>query len=253
MRVVVADYDGTVKDFFKKMRPEVVPAIRRWRDRGNVFGIATGRDLRMILLELRLHDIPVDFLITLNGAVLYDRDLRILQTTSLDDSLVPRLLQHPAGLASLHYQLLGTDIIKFFRRGDTYFPRFGIPFMAVDFESALAATGLGQVNFYYSTPEECAMWTKLLDADFPGEIKCHPNNRIVDINRPGVDKATAVADILPMLGLAGKEVFTIGDGGNDVELVREYNGFTVPNADPRVLAVAKRVYETVAEMLDDLS
>lgn len=252
MRVVVADYDGTIKDFLKRMHPDVVPAIRRWRERGNRFGIATGRDVRMILREIDQHDIPFDFLITMNGAALYDRDLNLLRSTTIDDALIPVLLQHPAALASLHYQLLGDDMIRFFRRGDTYFQRFGVPFVAVDFEAALSVKNLGQINFYYSTGKECAMWTQLLDADFGDRIKCHPNNRIVDINRPGVDKAVAVTEILHLLDLSDARVYTIGDGGNDVELVREYGGFTVPGAAPEVLAVAKKVYGNVAEMLDEL-
>lgn len=252
MRVVVADYDGTIKDFSKRMHPDVVPAIRRWREQGNAFGVATGRDVRMIMRELTLYDIPFDFLITLNGAALYDRDLNLLGSSMLDDTLIPDLLQHPAALASLHYQLLGNEMIRFFRRGDTYFQRFGVPFVAVDFEAALAVKNIGQINFYYPTAAECAMWTRLLDADFAGLVKCHPNNRIVDLNRPGVDKAAAVAEILPLVGLAGKPVIAVGDGGNDLELVREYEGYTVPGAAPEVLAVARKVYENVAEMLDDL-
>lgn len=248
MRIAVSDYDGTMK-IDGELRGEVIAAIWKWRENGNRFGIATGRDLRMTLHETDRWSIPFDFLVCVNGAAVYDEKKKLLQILEIDEAVIPDLLQHPAAMASLHYQLLGADPIRLFIRGDSWFERMGIPFERVDFDTALAATGLGQISFAYIGPEECAEWTEALATDFGDRVAVHRNGSILDINRKGVNKATGVADMLKLMGWEAKEVIAIGDGGNDLEMIRAFHGVTVPNAIPEVRAAAKAVYSGVAEML----
>lgn len=81
----------------------------------------------------------------------------------------------------------------------------------------------------------------------------------VDIAPRGVDKAAGVSALLAELGIAPAEVFAIGDGGNDLPLLRLAGGSGAPaNARPDVRAavdrVASRPYtEGVLELLDGLT
>lgn len=252
MRVAVADYDGTVKMVRRPMDPENIRAIRRWREKGNRFGLATGRDLRLAEWEIREYDIPLDFLICLNGATVFEPDGTLIHSTEIDDDLVPRVLRHPAGMASLQYQILGPDINRFFRRADTIYQHYPFPRVQVDFETALTLKNIGLINFAYRTAEEATAWAKELNADFAGRLVAHDNMFMVDVIRPDVDKAGAVEYVLREKGWEGAPVFAIGDSSNDVGMLRRFTGFCVPNATPEVKAASEREYASLAEMLDDL-
>lgn len=252
MRIAVADYDGTVKVFRKPMDPENIPTIRKWREKGNRFGLATGRDLRLASWEIREYDIPVDFLICLNGATIFDQDGRLLQSTVIDDDLVPAILQHPAGMASHQYQILGPEMNRFFRRGRNLYERFPFPRIQIDFATALTCRNIGLINFAYDTAAEATVWAKQVNDDFGGRVVAHDTTFMVDVIRPDVDKAVAIADVIRTRGWEGAEVYTIGDSSNDLGMLRRYHGCCVPNATADVKAAAKREYPGLAAMLNDL-
>jgi HAD-superfamily hydrolase, subfamily IIB len=248
MRIAVSDYDGTIASR-SGLIGDVVPAIEKWRGNGDIFGIATGRDLPMTLAETDKWGIPFDFLICVNGAAIYDHEKKLLKARLLTNSLVPRLLTHPAAMASMHYQLSGLGPLKLLLRENSWFPRIGVPYTEVTMDQALALTDLGQVSFAYDTAEECEKWTNRLAADLGSEIAIHPNKITIDINAPGVDKATGIEELLVLKDWGRAKVFVIGDGGNDVEMIERFSGFTVPNADPGAERLATRVFVDVPEML----
>lgn len=252
MRIAVADYDGTVKMVKKPMDPENIPAIRKWREKGNAFGLATGRDLRLAQWEIRQYDIPLDFLICLNGATIFDSDGTLLESTEIDDDLVPAVLTHPAGLASRQYQILGPDINRFLRRGDSMYQHYPFPRVQVDMETALSLRNISLINFAYDTSEEASEWAKELNADFEGRLVAHDNMFMVDLIRPDVDKARAIEHVLGLKGWSNAEVFAIGDTSNDIGMLERFTGFCVPNATPEVKAVATREYASLAAMLHAL-
>lgn len=252
MRVVVSDYDGTLKIFQKPMDPGVVDAIHRWRDAGNRFGIASGRDYEMMIHEIRAHGIPFDFLILANGGAIYDAEENLLQATFIDNALIPQILSHPAGLDSSHYQLFAKDKIYFFERRKTFFSDLGVPYVPVDFEAALALKDLVQISFWYRNHQEPIDHVKTLIADFGDRAGFQTNVYAIDINRKEVNKAWGIGQALSLLGLDGAEVHAVGDGGNDVDMIRRYNGYTVAGAVPEAKAAARKVYADAAEMLNDL-
>lgn len=81
----------------------------------------------------------------------------------------------------------------------------------------------------------------------------------VDITPRGVDKASGVRALLAELGIAPEEVFAIGDGGNDLPLLRLAGGSGAPaNARPEVRAAVDRVASQphtagVLELLEGLA
>lgn len=87
MRVAVSDYDGTLC-IGEKVNERTLSAISQWRAAGNMFGIATGRDLSLLLIETGRWKIPYDFLICCNGALVYNHDLTRIMLSDIDDALI---------------------------------------------------------------------------------------------------------------------------------------------------------------------
>jgi hydroxymethylpyrimidine pyrophosphatase-like HAD family hydrolase len=75
-------------------------------------------------------------------------------------------------------------------------------------------------------------------------------NRVcIDVSPNKVNKASGIADLIALTGEDFEDVLVIGDGDNDVPMIKAYNGFAVPGSAPEAMAAATRVYDSVAEML----
>ncbi len=249
MRIAVSDYDGTMFHA-GKLLGDVVGAVTAWRGAGNAFVIATGRDYWMTVSEIERWGIPVDYLICTNGAALYDAEGNLLQRRDIPNPLIPKLLRHPAAMASMHFQLSsGVEPLRLFLRERSWFPRIGVNYTRVEYEETLGFTDLGQISFAYDDEEECIGWEEALRRDFGAAIDPHRNKTTSDINVNGGDKASGIDESLHLWGWEGRKVYVIGDGGNELGMIRKFGGFTVPGAQAETAAAATRVFADVADML----
>ncbi len=83
MKLLATDYDGTLK-FGGSVLPADLEAIHRWRDAGNLFVIVTGRSMESISGETEEFKIPVDYYVTNNGGMAFDKDGNALLSSTLD-------------------------------------------------------------------------------------------------------------------------------------------------------------------------
>ncbi len=83
MKLLAADYDGTLK-LGEEVTSRDIEAIRKWRQKGNLFVIDTGRSMQSILAEVRKYDIPVDYFITNNGGMVFDAKQHELFSSYID-------------------------------------------------------------------------------------------------------------------------------------------------------------------------
>lgn len=248
MRILASDYDGTLYAH-NELLGDVVQAVSDWRNAGNRFGIVTGRDFSMIRPEIERWNIPVDFLVCINGAAVYNADFSLQTAHLIDDETVPLILQHPAGLASLHYQLSGLEPLRVYLRPGSLFWDAGIRFDRLEIDQAMAATNIGQISLAYKTDDESAKWTDALNAQLGGSIQAHRNKRMLDITRNGVDKASGIARVLAANNWPADCVHTVGDGENDLAMLSAYDGCTVTGAAPDVVKAARKQYENVPELI----
>lgn len=250
MRIAVTDYDGTL--LLAHGVPEAtVESIRRWRNVGNIFGIATGRDLSMVLAETDKWGIPFDFLLCCNGAAAYGSGKEVLWSVALPDNLTPRVLRHPAAQASLHWVLCASGQTHLaLRDPGSWFPALGVPFHAVDEETARQLTGMQQISFSYADKDEAALYAGMLNEAFGHALYAHHNGVCIDITRTGVGKAAGMDKLLRLRRWPPQGLLAIGDGGNDQELLRRYRGYAVCGAAPEARAAARGEYADVGAMLN---
>lgn len=249
MRIAITDFDGTLyRDHI--VSPEDRAAIDDWRRTGDLFGIATGRDCSMTVHEIRKWRIPFDFLVCNNGAIIYDRKLAILASRELSSSVTQSLLRHSAAEASIHWQFCIDGVVKLYRNSDrSWFPGLGVPYVDIDKEEALTATRVQQISFAYDSGTECDGWVAQLAEEMKREITLHRNAAFVDVTGPNIDKATGIADLVSIMQWKPTDIYVIGDAENDLQMIRTYNGFTVPAARQVVKQAAAAVFSSAGTML----
>lgn len=239
-RIVFCDYDGTI--FVDETGiSKNVGAIRRYRERGGIFVVATGRSRASFDKVVEQYDVPYDYLITNNGALTLDGNGDVIGQYAIAPDVVEKvrdfLLEKFPGVEIMYYDA-DADKIDFAEREMLKIrAQVEDEDMAWDIErginKAFGGTVLGHAvvsSRYYSG---------ILGA-------------FVDIVSAGAGKEKAIRDVLLKLGLDKSEATAIGDGGNDLEMIREYGGFSLDSAEERVKTAATKVFGSVAEALDSL-
>ncbi|MDL2264275.1 HAD family hydrolase [Synergistaceae bacterium OttesenSCG-928-I11] len=252
--MAISDYDGTISlgGIGGDVAPAVVEAIHAWRASGNAFGIATGRDLSMIVYETERWGIPFDFLICCNGAAIYDRELRLRQSIDVPDEIVPDFLMHPAAMRSMHVELSSSGVVDLYvRDARSWFLTLGPSYNEITFDDALHKKNLQQISLAYLDVADATACTKALTHDFGDDVAPQQNGRSVDVTKSGVSKATGIRDALRIFDLSADGLLAIGDGTNDIPMIECYGGFTVKGATDAVKRAAKKIYPDVAAMLRD--
>ena len=84
MKILASDFDGTFNTGGDSVYRNI-EAVLRWQKAGNQFGIVTGRPYHLFLPELKQYQIPVDFLVCVNGAAIHEPDGKLLWSAALPD------------------------------------------------------------------------------------------------------------------------------------------------------------------------
>lgn len=253
MKLAASDYDGTLCRG-NKVSEEDLQAIRQWREAGNLFGLATGRDVSLCVGEIESKKIELDFMICNTGGAVYIRDKsgawRPLQILSLPDGLVKAAFTHPA-VAKSHYMILCREGKSWFyeQGGDSWLTSLGLPLYPINRKDAENLTNLQQIGLEYKTRAEAAEAVESLLKTFGNETFVQSSGLNVDMIPKGVSKAEGIRVLLKETAWPVDEIITIGDTENDLSMIRAFKGFAVTGASDEVKQASLKVYESPGQML----
>jgi len=227
-------------------------AIARWRTAGNLFGIATGRGLSLIMKRLRQFAVPFDFLVCTNGAAIFDAKLQVLSSYPMPVMAMRTLLAEPVVQRS-HYVLFFTTreamIYRPYEEFKDDLKELEIPEINVDEIGRLQ--DVIQVSLLYSTIEETMQARDALQERFANVLCVNRNRCFIDITVDGIDKGIGLQELLRLQHWEDVPLLTIGDDENDLPMIERFNGYTVQSATPAIQQKAIKVYESVRELLDE--
>lgn len=259
-RLVVADVDGTLVQKGGDVPAAVREAVREYRRRGGRFTLATGRPTNGArhYAEILGLDTPA---IVFNGAQIYDFAAeRVLYAEALPPGLARRALE----LAKLYpidpFIYAGTEVFvgEVTARVEAYMRKDRLICHPVgDLVGHLDRTGLRTPKVLFFG--DVGVSTHLMET-LRGEGHADLNYIQSDIDflellPAGVSKGRALAWLAGRLDIPLRDVMTIGDHHNDLELLRQAGlGVAVANAEEEVKREAGRVTrlpcgEGVAEAL----
>ena len=215
-RLIATDFDGT---FYRGH--EIDPADRKgiaaWRKAGNYFGFVTGRGVDFFDTAKEL-DLPVDYMLLYNGAMLAKPD-----GTVIKEYLLPRALMAEL---SAFFAALGTA--EFFDKPDER------PFY----------------HQYYATcpsPEVALQAAAKVNARFGDRVTAFVNGPHVNIGKKGSSKSQGVFDALAYFGLPADAAAVFGDDFNDIEMLQAHNGWAVRTPRPEVRAQVPQICDSVGK------
>lgn len=210
MKFLVSDYDGTIFDVdnLKDTRKNI-DAIKRFKDNGNLFAIATARTFLSIKSQTDKFNIPYDYLICSDGGCVFDKYDNLIYSNSIDINL----------LMKIHKYLVSLPFVKKFE----YLDSFGNK--STNFNDVQQI----YVEVYIKNTLEILKIKKMLAPLISIGILsiCYFYKHTL--------KTDGIRVVSEIEKLDKKDIYTVGNGNNDICMLREYNGYRVPFSYPKVV------------------
>ena len=254
-RLVALDIDGTLLKWiegagqtFEQVAPAVHDAVRRAHDAGAHIVLASGRSphgMTTIADLLDLQGGEPAWVVASNGAVVFRYPpLEVVHEETFDarPAVEAILREHPGVLVAVEERGVGYRVNRPFPAGELSGD------MVITDVADLVAQHVSRVII--RDPEATA-------EDFvatAARLGLHGTNYVVgwtawlDLSPVGVHKASGLADVCQRLGVDRADVLAIGDGRNDMEMLRwAGRGVAMGQSVEEVRAAADGVTGTVYE------
>lgn len=242
IKAVFLDIDGTMVSFHThRVPPSAAYAVRKLRERGIKVFIATGRHLAAIN---NLGDLEFDGYVTLNGGLCYaDAGHTVVYKHPIPRTDVFALLdyveQHPFPCIfvrekDMYLNFVNDDVRDVFRLLDF------IEVPTADLRTKADADVLQFIAFFRNDREEEVM------SHLPHCRSTRWSEVFSDVVPVDTCKTVGIRRLCAHFGIAPQEVMTFGDGGNDIEMLRDAAiGVAMGNASDEVKAAADYVTSAV--------
>jgi HAD superfamily hydrolase (TIGR01484 family) len=244
-QMLALDVDGTLVDFEDRMTDRVRSTVRAAREAGLHVVISTGRSTPGVMDAVEMLGFDDGLAVASNGAVVLSYSpVEILSTVTFDArDAVKLVLEHvPDAAVAVEEIGRGYRINKPFPVGE-----IGGEMIEQSIEE-LVAEPVTRV-IIRSPGQSAEEFTELAE-----RLGLHGISYFVgytawlDLAPEGVSKASGLDSVCAMLGLGSEDVVAVGDGLNDLEMLRwAGRGVAMGGSPPQVLEAADDVTGSVYE------
>ena len=231
-KILISDYDGTFYQSDIDIKKNI-DKVTEFRALGNLFVLATGRSYVDLKQEIDKYKIPYDYLILNHGALLLSKDLEIIKIFTLDKVLVNSILEY-ANNKDI-YDVILIDAFK--KRVDDTSNIVKLMLKIYSYDKALEVK-------------------KYIDKSYTN-IKSYlvkdENHYLAEVISSKASKSLMIEKILDKEKIVKKNVYTIGDGINNIDMIKKYNGYRVKNSCKELISVTDKVIDNVSDLISRLS
>ncbi len=251
IRMIGLDMDGTLLTTEKELTEHTREVLREAIDRGVVVLPATGRPLAGIPEEV-LKFPGVRYAVASNGARIVDlKESRVLYADLVPYETGRRVLEICSrydSMLEIYYDGVGYAEEEKLKHLDEYVPRLPMARYIASSRRPVAdvramheerKAPTDKVQALFRTTEECKKAWKEVEKEIPDiEITGALSNNI-EVNAKGVNKGRGLMILGELLGIHREEIMAVGDGSNDIAMLREAGlGVAMENATEAVKAAA---------------
>lgn len=240
MKIICSDYDGTLNH--GGISGEKLDSIKKWQKAGNLFSIVSGRD-KEFFLELKERNIPIDYYLACNGAVILDSKGKIISDTRCDGEIILPLIEF---LFSQDCSFANICSHISFRIKNGSFPEE----KGEDIVNAVQFSYFNQISTALPTFEEAALVTEKIHEKLGEYVNPLQNGTCIDIVPFGMDKAQGIYKLTDAVKLRHENVICVGDNVNDEAMIKEFYSYAMENGVERIKTLADNITKSIEELIE---
>lgn len=260
-KILASDLDSTLI-FQRRISPDTVAAINRWRAAGNIAVCATGKSIAATQHALRTSKLQFDYYVLYTGAVVTDSEFHILTSHTLPNTLVLELvdaLSREPGVGVFATTLDTNDV----RLSSTLAPELSTDILQ-HFDPMLLDdvphhTFVGIPLWIHTGATTEASITRIhnwIMEHYGTKVDCHRNQDFLDIVPPNCTKRSGLEWLMSYLGdssLAGFETYSLGDSWNDIDMHRwADHSVSFPHSPDEIQTMTETVATSAADYINEV-
>lgn len=230
MKIIVSDYDQTFYISDKDIEKNKF-MVDKFIKSGNLFIIATGRSYLDFHNKLDVYHFSYNYVILNHGATIIDDKNKIILNIPISNSIISSIVKD-------------LDLEK----SVSYFCCSGID-SRVNFKHQ----DITKINVKYESKDSTMKKVEFLNNKYHDYINAYyVNNNSLEIISKDTNKKEAISYIMKLNDLKEENVYTIGDGYSDIEMIKKFNGYCMKESEKEVKKVATGEYNSVSNMIEDV-
>ena len=258
--LLASDYDGTLYDDSGNIPVDVLEAIRYYRQNGGIFTVSTGRVARGFhAFDAAYINAPV---LVANGAAAYDYLAgRYVFLSGIGREGLPLVHAVMTAFPQMSIEIYTLDRIFAIHMSKTTEHHFTSQDFVFEEIASPEEAPLPWCKVMLDAGEDSAAVQQLIGSFSDDPIFLPTTGSFVEILKRGVNKGTGLFRLADQLQIPYNRIFAVGDGYNDVDMLRAARfGFAPANGSREALAAADFVVRSnnegalshVIEILDGM-
>lgn len=229
MKLLVSDYDSTfyINDNDIKNNIKLVDIFMK----NNIFTIATGRSYFHYSLVRDLHHIKCNYLIINHGATII-KDNKIIYNKKIDNNIKNNLIED----------------LKLDKAVDIFCCSL------LDNYDNLDKNDLTKIHIQYDSKETAREINDLIKQKYNDYLNCFliHGKQAIEIVSKEADKSKAIKFVSNLENIKESDIYTIGDGYSDIEMIKNFNGSRMLNCVDELKQVTNKSYESVSLLIEEI-
>lgn len=255
--IVATDFDGTLCQSYPdgyRINDKTLGAIKDFRNKGNLFGVVTGRSyIWAYPVFKKLNTFEFDYIISDNGAQCFDKDGNVVFSNKIKayfgfaKDYVNTVLNFCDEVeeAGICFEMDRFNFEKNNPDGNGgYYSKYSVLDELCDKDEFV------MVNAVCKDNETAAKLKEKIAAKFGEYLDPAQNGRCLDITAKGINKATGISRYATAMGVPYDNIYSAGDNYNDLPMVKAFHGCAVKGAVDLLKNEAEFVLDDVGSLIE---
>jgi HAD superfamily hydrolase (TIGR01484 family) len=227
MKILVSDFDKT---FYRDNYYKNIKYVNKFVEDGNIFVIATGRNITSLLSDIGNFPVNYEYLICNDGGMIYNKKLEIIKRRDIDPSVVD-------------------EVCKMLEKSDS------IGSIFIDNGNTLVENRNTLVNGIIVRYIDYDNANKLLDkiVQLYPEVHGYLSENWLNITNYEVNKGSAIDYLTDIFSWNKDDIYVAGDNINDISMFERYNGYAMADGHDDLKKVSYEVVNEFKNILDLLN
>lgn len=227
-KILVSDYDQTFYLNDEDIEKNKI-AVNDFRKKGNIFIIATGRSYFDFYNKVNLYNFDYDYVIINHGATILDKNDNMFCNFSIKNEIIKSI------------------------KNDLHLENSVDGFCCSRLESRVNFDhkDLTKINVKYNSPEDAKNINKMINDKYSNFVNSYYiAGSSLEIISNEINKSKAIQILIDKLNLDKQNVYTVGDGYSDIQMIKDFNGYCMENSVKELLEYCRnKKIKSVSELL----